>query len=179
MSRLQNQQGSSPCGSWTDQPWRQRAGLPSVKREYRVGPAAYFVSVLGFTRAAAIRATSYRCPHCGHLLRADFCSGNITLGLGVRCCAECGEWDDDGPGEWPQLTVGQKMHFCCPPILAGIAGGMALTALAALFFPYPDWRVTAAGLVFAFVPMFFFILIRQPRVLLSIHRYNRPSSRWP
>lgn len=157
-------------------PSEHGTGLPSVKREYKIGPAIYQDPFFGISRSIPIPATSYRCPHCGHLLQADFWSGNIRLGPGVRRCVQCGELYDDGSREWPKLTAGKKLRFCCPPILAGIAGGMALAAFAVLFLPQPDWRMTVFGLLLAFAPMLLFFLFRLPWVLLSIHRYNGPSS---
>jgi len=176
MSWLRSQQGTAVSESGTDHPSQHGTALPSVKREYKVGPATYFDPIYGITRFVGVPATSYRCPHCGHLLHADFWSGNIRLGPGVRHCAQCGELYDDGSREWPQLTAGTKLRFCCPPILAGISGGMVLAAFAVLFVPQPDWRMTVFGLILAFVPMFLFFLFRLPWVLLSIHRYNGPSS---
>lgn len=53
-------------------------GLPLVKLEYKIGPATYFDAFYGI-RWIGIPATSYRCPHCGHLLHADFWSGMSDL----------------------------------------------------------------------------------------------------
>ena len=146
--------------------------LPLVKREYKIGPATYWDPIYGITRFIAVPATSYRCPHCGHLLHADFWSGNVRLGPGVRRCSQCGEDYDDGSREWPQLSVGKKLRFCCPPILAGISVGILFAGVAMLFLPQPDWRVTVAGLVFAVFPLFLFFLVRLPWVFLSVRRYN-------
>jgi hypothetical protein len=176
MSSLRSQRGTAVSERGTDHRSQHGAGLPSVRREYKVGSAAYFDPIYGITRFVGVPATSYRCPYCGHLLHADFWSGNIRLGPGVQHCVQCGELYDDGTREWPQLTTGKKLRFCCPPILAGIAGGMALAAFAVLFLPQPDWWMTVFGLILAFVPMFLFFLFRLPSVLLSIHRYNGPSS---
>ena len=152
--------------------------LPLVKREYKIGPATCWDPIYGITRFIAVPARSYRCPHCGHLWRADFWSGNVRLGPGMRQCSQCGEDYDDGSREWPQLSVGKKLRFCCPPILAGISGGMVFAAIAVLFLPKPDWRATVAGLVFAVFPLFLFFLVRLPWVFLSIRRYNRQALRF-
>ena len=149
-------------------------GLPLVKREYKIGPATYMDPIYGIRRVA-VPATSYRCPHCGHLLRADFWSGNVRLGPGVRRCAQCAGEYDDGSREWPELSLGNKLRFCCPPILAGVSGGIVVAAVLVLFLRQPDWRVTAAGLVIALFPLFLFFLVRLPWILLSIRRYNKLS----
>jgi hypothetical protein len=149
--------------------------LPFVKREYKVGPATYLDPIYGVPRWIAFPATSYRCPHCGHLLHADFWTGNVRLGPGIRRCAQCGQEYDDGSREWPQLSFGKKLRLCCPPILAGISGGMALAAVLVLFLPQPDWRVTVAGLVIASFPLLLWVLLRLPWVFLSIRRYNRQT----
>jgi len=149
--------------------------LPLVKREYTIGPATYLDPIYGFVRFLGVPATSYRCPHCGHLLHADFWSGNVRLGPGIRRCTQCGQEYDDGSREWPQLSFGKKLRFCCPPILAGISGGMVLAAVLVLFLPQPDWRLTVAGLLLAVTPVFLFFLVRLPWVFLSIRRYNKQT----
>lgn len=154
---------------------RNATGLPLVKREYTIGSAIYMDPFYGFVRFLGVPATSYRCPHCGHLLRADFWSGNVRLGSGVRRCAQCGEEYGDGSREWPELSLGNKLRYCCPPILAGISGGIVCAAVLVLFQPQPDWRVTVAGLLIALFPLFLFFLVRLPWILLSIRRYNKLS----
>ena len=154
---------------------RNATGLPLVKREYKIGPATYMDPFYGIVRFLSIPATSFRCPHCGHLLRADFWSGNVRLGPGVRRCAQCAGEYDDGSREWPQLPLGSKLRFCCPPILVGISGGIVVAAVLVLFLRQPDWRVTAAGLVIALFPLFLFFIVRLPWILFSIRRYNKLS----
>src|SRR5215472_3344881 len=105
-------------------PSSQASGLPLVKREYKIGRATYWHPIYGPGWHISFPATSYCCPHCGYLLHADFWSGNVRLGQGVRRCAQCGEEYDDGSREWPQLSLGSKFRYCCPPILAGISGGI-------------------------------------------------------
>jgi DNA-directed RNA polymerase subunit RPC12/RpoP len=171
MSRIHDHHGTAWSEGAAGAPLRDNIRLPLVKREYTIGPATFLDPIYGF-RWVAIPATSYRCPHCGHLLHADFWSGNVRLGPGVRRCAQCGEEYDDGSREWPQLSFARKLRFCCPPILAGISGGIIFAAIVVLFLPQPDLRVTVIGLIFAFVPVFVFFLVRLPWVLLSIRRYN-------
>jgi hypothetical protein len=146
--------------------------LPFVKREYKVGPATYLDPIYGVPRWIAFPATSYRCPHCGHLLHADFWSGNVRLGPGALRCASCGENYDDGSREWPELSLRSKLRFCCPPILAAIIGGLILADIFSLFLPQLDWRVTIFGLALTCFPLFLFLLVRLPWILLSIRRYN-------
>jgi hypothetical protein len=167
MTEIQNQAGRSSG---------HRHELPSVKREYRVGPAVYIDPENGFPVVVDISATGFRCPHCGFLWRADFWTGNVRLGPGRRRCAQCGEDYDDGSREWPELPLRSKFRYCCPPIVAAICGGIAFAAVFTLFLPVPDWRMTAMGLLFACFPIFLFFLVRPPWVLLSIHRYNKSAS---
>ena len=179
MSRARSDEGTTGSQGKNELYLQDGTSLPLIKREYKVGPATYFDPFYGI-RWIGVPATSYRCPHCGHLLHADFWSGNVRLGPGVRRCVQCGEQYDDGSREWPQLSLGKKLRFCCPPILAGLSGGIAFAAVAVLFFPQPDWRVTVAGLVFAVFPLLIFFLVRLPWVFLSVRRYNaRGNPRTP
>jgi hypothetical protein len=172
MSRIHDHHGTARSEGAAGAPLGDSIRLPLVKREHTIGPATYLDPIYGFLRVVAIPATSYRCLHCEHLLRADFWSGNVRLGPGVRRCAQCSEEYDDGSREWPQLSFANKVRFCCPPILAGISGGMVVASIVVVFLPQPDWRVAVIGLIFAFIPVFLFFLVRLPWVLLSIRRYN-------
>jgi hypothetical protein len=49
---------------------------------------------------------------------------------------------------------------------------MVVASIVVVFLPQPDWRVAVIGLIFAFIPVFLFFLVRLPWVLLSIRRYN-------
>src|SRR5215472_6131027 len=79
------------------------------------------------------------------------------------------------PESGPNYLLEKRLRFCCPPILAGIGGGIVFAAGLVLFLPQPEWRVTVAGLVLAVLPLFLFFLVRLPWVFLSIRRYNKQA----
>jgi hypothetical protein len=152
------------------------AELPPVKREYKTGPVTVFDQEYGQYFSISLPCTSYTCPHCGHILHADFWSQNVRIGPGYRKCVQCGEGYDDGSREWPQLPFSQKLRYCFPPVLRGICGGFLLAVAVVLFVPQRDWRLAVAGLGIASFPWLLWCLVRLPWVLLSIRRYNKSVS---
>jgi hypothetical protein len=133
-----------------------------------------FLEILQF-----IRWTDHSCPKCGYLFRRTYFPGAVLLGEGQSVCRRCGALFDDSSREWPELRMSEKMRFLLPPGVLGIAGGVILCGLIAIFVaPHDRLNWSAVALILtvtvgiATLPAIAWCLIRMPAIRRSIERYE-------
>ena len=126
-----------------------------------------------------IRWTDHLCPRCGLVFRRTYFPSVVLLGAGELYCDQCGSLFDSGLREWPELRTGQKLRFLFPPGILGMAGGVVLCGVIALFFVPRDklnWPgialIVTVTVGIAVVPVIVWCLVRVPAIRRSIERYE-------